>query len=69
MGRTGILVAIAVIGYFLGVAGYYVFKNLEPWLMQVLPNLMQAEWLISGFVGAIFSVILVVIWSYSSKGQ
>jgi len=45
------------------------FKNLEPWLMQVLPNLLQAEWLISGFVGAIFSVILVVIWSYSSKGQ
>jgi len=69
MGRTGILVEIAVIGYFLGVAGYYIFKNLEPWLMQVLPNLLQAEWLISGFVGAIFSVILVVIWSYSSKGQ
>jgi len=69
MGRTGILIAIAVIGYFLGVAGYYVFKNLAPWLSQFLPTLLQAEWLISGFVGAIFAVILVIIWSYSSKGQ
>ncbi len=67
MGRTGILVAIAVIGYFLGVAAYYLFKNLEPWIMSVLPNLIQAEWLISGLVGAIFSVILVIIWSYSTK--
>ncbi len=69
MGRTGILIAIAVIGYFLGVAAYYIFKNLEPWLQQVLPTLIQAEWLISGFVGAIFAVILIIIWSYSSKSQ
>jgi hypothetical protein len=69
MGRTGIIIAIAVIGYFLGVAAYYVFKNLEPWLMQVLPYLMQAEWVISGFVGAIFAVILVIVWSYTTKSQ
>jgi len=69
MGRTGIIIAIAVIGYFLGVAAYYVFKNLEPWLMQVLPYLMQAEWVISGFVGALFAVILVIVWSYTTKSQ
>ena len=69
MGRTGIIIAIAVIGYFLGVAAYYVFKNLEPWLMQVLPYLIQAEWVISGFVGTVFAVILVIVWSYTTKKE
>jgi hypothetical protein len=67
MGRTGVLLAIAVIGYFIGVAGYYLLKNLSPWLEQVLPMLLQAEWVISGLFGAVFAVILVVIWSYTTK--
>ena len=69
MGRTGILLAFAVIGYFLGIAVYLVFKNLAPWLASVIPYLVQADWVISGFVGALFTVILVVIWSYTTRGR
>lgn len=68
MGRTAVILAIAVIGYFLGVAGYYVFKELRPWLENI-PTLLQAEWIISGLVGAIFAVVLVVIWSYTTKSE
>ena len=69
MGRTGVFIAITVIGYFLGVAAYYIFKNIEPWLAKILPYLMQAEWVISGFVGAIFAIILIIIWSYTTKSE
>lgn len=69
MGRTAVILAIAVIGYFLGVAGYYIFKELRPWIEQVLPTLWQAEWIISGLVGAVFAVLLVVIWSYTTKSE
>jgi hypothetical protein len=67
MGRLGILLAFAIVGYFLGVAMYYLFKNLYPWLLEVIPYLAQADWLIAGFVGAIVVVIVVIIWSYTSK--
>lgn len=67
MGRLGILLAFAIVGYFLGVAMYYLFTNLAPWLMEMLPYLAQADWLIAGFVGAIIVVIVVVVWSYTSK--
>lgn len=67
MGRLGILLAFAIVGYFLGVALYYLFKNLYPWLIEMLPMLAQADWLIAGFIGAIVVVIVVIIWSYTSR--
>ena len=69
MGRTGILLAFAVIGYFLGIAVYYVFKNLANWLGPLMQYLMQADWVISGFIGAIFTVVLVIVWSYTTKSS
>jgi len=69
MGRTGVFLAFAVIGWFLGVALFYVFTSLAPWLGQVLPQLLQADWLIAGFIGAIFTVLLVFIWSYTTRGS
>ena len=67
MGRLGVLLAFAIVGYFVGVALYYLFKNMYPWLLEMLPFLAQADWLIAGFIGAIVVVIVVVIWSYTSK--
>jgi len=69
MGRTGVLIAFAVIGYFIGVAAYYMGKHLTPWLLQVLPFLAQADWVIAGIIGAIVTVILVVVWSYTTKSS
>ena len=67
MGRLGVLLAFAIVGYFLGVALYYLFKNLYPWLIEMLPMLAQADWLIAGVIGAIVVVILVVIGPYTSS--
>ena len=69
MGKTAVLLAIAIIGYFLGIAIYFMLQNLVPYLATILPQFLQLGWVISGFVGAIFAVILVVIWSYTTKGD
>lgn len=69
MGRTGILLAFAVIGYFLGIVVYYVFKNLAVWLGPLMAYLLQADWVIAGFVGALFAVVLVILWSYTTRGS
>jgi len=61
------LIAFAVIGYFIGVAAFYLFRNLEPWIREVLPMLVSAEWVVAGLIGAVVTVILVVVWSYTSR--
>lgn len=67
VGRVAVLTAFAVIGYFLGVAAYYMGKNLTPWLEKISPFLVNADWVIAGVIGAIVTVIVVVAWSYTSK--
>jgi len=69
MGRTGVLIAFAVIGYFVGVAAYYIGKHVWPWLLEVLPFLAQGLSQIAGIIGAIVTVVLVVVWSYTTKSS
>ncbi len=61
------MIAFAVIGYFVGVAAFYLFRNLEPWIREALPMLVSAEWVVAGLIGAVVTVILVVVWSYTSS--
>jgi hypothetical protein len=66
MGRMGILIAFAVIGFFIGIAAYYAAKVVGPWLAEIIPFL-GADWIFAGLFGAIVTIILVVIWSYTTK--
>jgi hypothetical protein len=67
MGRTGIMLAFAVVGFFLGIGLYWLGEYLGPYLVKVLPALAQTGWIIAGLLGALITVILLLIWSYSSK--
>ena len=66
MGRLRVLTAFAIIGFFLGIAAFYTGKNLSPWLQRITPLLVQADWIIAGIIGAIVTVILLVVWSYTT---
>jgi apolipoprotein N-acyltransferase len=67
MGRTGIMLAFAVVGFFLGVGLYWLGVGLGPYLKKLLPALAQTGWIIAGLIGALITVILLLIWSYTSK--
>jgi hypothetical protein len=67
MGRTGIILAFAVVGFFLGIGLYWLGLFGYPYLEKVLPILAQTGWIIAGLLGAIIMVILLLIWSYTSK--
>ncbi len=64
MGRKALLSAFAVIGFFLGVAVYYMGKNLAIWVEKYSPLLSGIDWIIAGIAGAIITVIIVVVWAY-----
>ena len=66
MRRLTVLIAFAIVGFFLGIGAYYLGKNLSPWLQVITPPLVAADWVIAGLIGALVTVILIVVWSYSS---
>jgi hypothetical protein len=35
-----------------------------PWLMTVLPALINIKWVVSGFAGACLTLVLVTAWAY-----
>jgi len=68
MGRIGILLAFAVIGFFIGIEALYIGRYLAP-LLEQIPGMFQAEWIFAGLFGAVITIILVVIWSYTTKSS
>ncbi|MCC6013838.1 MAG: hypothetical protein LM593_05675 [Candidatus Verstraetearchaeota archaeon] len=66
MGRKALLSAFAIIGFFLGIAGYYMFKNIAN-LVEKYSLLSSIDWIIAGIAGAIITVILVVVWAYATS--
>jgi hypothetical protein len=67
MGRKALLSAFAIIGFFLGVAAYYMGKNLAIWIERYLPLLSGIDWIIAGIAGAVITVIIVVVWAYATS--
>jgi phage shock protein PspC (stress-responsive transcriptional regulator) len=37
---------------------------LLPWLLEILPQLVQIRFIVSGFAGACLTLVLVSIWAY-----
>jgi len=67
VGRAKVLIAFAVLGYLLGVGAYYLFRYLEPYLRQIPSTILWEGWFISGVLGAILAVLLVIAWAYLSS--
>ncbi|MEM0056924.1 MAG: hypothetical protein QXH96_00350 [Candidatus Geothermarchaeota archaeon] len=71
MGRKLAYLAIATLGYIVGVLIYYLALNLVPLITSVYPylsslllkNRQVIEVLVSGTIGSIFSVIIAYIWA------
>jgi hypothetical protein len=48
----------------MGIIAQLTADYLIPWLMEVLPALVQIKFLVSGFAGACLTLVLVSIWAY-----
>ena len=55
---------IAILGFMAGVIAQLTADYVIPWLMTVLPGLINAKWLVSGFAGATLTLVLVSVWAY-----
>ena len=62
--RLRIFGLVALLGFMAGVLAQVTADYIIPWLMVVLPALINVKWVVSGFAGAALTLVLVSVWAY-----
>ena len=62
--RLKIFGLIALLGFMAGVIAQVTADYVIPWLMMVIPALVQVRFLVSGFAGAALTLVFVSVWAY-----
>ena len=62
--RIKIFGIVALLGFMAGVLAQLTADYIIPWLMTVLPALINIKWVVSGFAGAALTLVLVSVWAY-----
>jgi hypothetical protein len=62
--RLKIFGIVALLGFMAGVIVQLTADYVLPWLMAVVPALMQVRFVVAGFAGAALTLVLVSIWAY-----
>jgi uncharacterized membrane protein YedE/YeeE len=62
--RLKIFGIVALLGFMAGVIAQLTADYAIPWLMDVIPALMQIRFLVSGLAGAVLTIALVTVWAY-----
>jgi hypothetical protein len=65
--RLKVFGIIALLGFMAGVIAQLTADYVIPWLMTVLPALMQIRFVVSGLAGAALTLVLVTVWAYATK--
>jgi len=65
--RLKVFGIVALLGFMAGVIAQLTADYIIPWLLVVLPQLVQIRFLVSGFAGACLTVVLVSIWAYATR--
>ena len=67
--RVKVFGVIAILGFMAGVIAQLTADYVIPWLMTVLPALINIKWVVSGFAGACLTLVLVTVWAYFTRNQ
>lgn len=67
--RLRIFGIVALLGFMAGVIAQVTAEYVIPWLMVVLPSLINIKWVVSGFAGAALTLVLVTVWAYMTGNR
>jgi len=67
--RLKVFAIVALLGFMAGVIVQLTADYVLPWLMAVLPALMQVRFIVSGLAGAALTLVLVSIWAYFTSNK
>jgi hypothetical protein len=66
-GRFKVLGLFALLGFLSGIAVNTIYDKVFPNLLMIYPELIQAEWILSGLAGAILTTTMIVLWSFLNR--
>jgi uncharacterized membrane protein YeaQ/YmgE (transglycosylase-associated protein family) len=67
--RFKVFALVALLGFLAGIIAQVTADYVIPWLMVILPELVQIRFLVSGFAGACLTLVLVSVWGYITTPQ
>jgi uncharacterized membrane protein YedE/YeeE len=67
--RLKIFALVALLGFMAGVIAQLTADYVIPWLMVVIPQLVQVKFLVSGFAGAALTLVLVTVWAHFTANR
>jgi hypothetical protein len=67
--RLKIFGIVALLGFMAGVIAQLTADYVIPWLMVVLPALVQVRFVVAGFAGAALVLVVVSIWAYATGNR
>jgi len=62
--RFKIFGLVALLGFAAGIIAQLTADYVIPALLQILPQLVQIRFVVSGFAGACLTLVLVSAWAY-----
>jgi uncharacterized membrane protein YeaQ/YmgE (transglycosylase-associated protein family) len=62
--RFRIFAIVALLGFMAGIIAQLTADYIIPWLLVVVPQLVQIRFLVSGFAGACLTLVLISAWAY-----
>ncbi len=62
--RVKVFVLVAILGFVAGIIAQLTADYVIPFLLEVLPQLVQIKFVVSGFAGACLTLVLVSVWAY-----
>jgi uncharacterized membrane protein YedE/YeeE len=62
--RIKIFAMVALLGFMAGIIAQLTADYIIPWLLVVVPQLVQIRFLVSGFAGACLTLVLISVWAY-----
>lgn len=64
--RIKILGIFAILGFLAGMLANFAYHTVLPTILAIFPEMLQAEWVLSGFAGALLTMLVLVLWAYLS---
>jgi len=64
--RIKMLTTFAILGFFAGIIANFTYRQVIPWLSQIVLPVLGLEWIFSGLAGAALTIVLVTAWAYLS---
>lgn len=67
--RIKMLGIFAILGFVAGILANFAYHTVLPTILAIFPEMLQAEWMMSGIAGAILTMVVLVLWAYLSGSR